>query len=116
MENSGCSALLQHVCDGMPIRTRVLGRHKIEELLLDVVYRWPVDELSRCMGDGDQQQRVLDRLRDRVGRQRLPRGEKRYGSVLLLFALSTIISLAFQWWLHRRNKPESAFMGQGRER
>jgi hypothetical protein len=116
MASEGYDDLLQHVVESMPVRTRALGRRHIEELVRDVVWHWPVDELAGLLGDEPQRRRVIGRLTDRIARQRTHTGKKRHGSMLLLFALSTVISLVFQWWLSRRNTPAAGFIGLGRQR
>lgn len=107
MSGSHYDDICQYVCDRMPIRTRCMGRGNINALVRALAYRWPVRELTSCLGRDDGQRRVLRRLAERTA------SEKKYGSVLLLFALSTIISLIFQWWLHHRHTAKSLAVGVG---
>ena len=99
--------LYQYVFARMPVRTACMGRDSIKRLVDDLAYKWPVRQLTSCMGEEDRQRLVLRRLRERTV------ANKRYGSVLLLFALSTVISLIFQWWLHHRHTTKALAVGVG---
>jgi len=85
--------LVDYVCARLPVRSRIVGKDRIKSVVEDVVRKWPTNELCRY-GDGVEEQREAI---DRLGK------EMRYGCpMIMLFFLSTIISLAFQWWLSRR--------------
>jgi hypothetical protein len=67
------------------------------------VREWPSEQLRECAGLGDEKD-VLRQLEERVSRGYSQKNAQsdRYGcGVLLLFVLSTCISLLFQWWLSR---------------
>lgn len=85
--------LVQYVCERMPIRARLLGREKVASVVEAAVRQWPGAMLVRLNESG--QRTMVD------GVARSLSGEKRFGSVLLLWSLSVIISLVWQWWLTR---------------
>lgn len=100
-------ATVDDLCDylrkRMPVRARAAGQARFTALVREIVREWPSEQLRECAGVGNEKD-VLKQLGERVSRGYTQKNAEndRYGcGVLLLFVLSTCISLLFQWWLSR---------------
>ena len=92
--------LVTYVWRRMPIRSAMLGRQAVSAAVESAVREWPVEALCGATGDAEDYSEQLAPVRAAIA------NDKRCGSVLLLFAISTIISLVFQWWLHNRHSKQ----------
>lgn len=85
--------LVDYVCGRMPVRSRLLGREKIASVVEAAVREWPGAMLVQL--DQPAQRTIVDGVCLSLEK------DKRFGSILLLWSLSLIISLVWQWWLTR---------------
>lgn len=99
--------LVDHVCARMPVLARMVGRSRIGEIVQDSVAAWPSGELAAAEYDEPVRKRLLARVREHVVR------EKRYGNpILIMWAISIVINLVWQWWLSRRENQEKLAVWQ----
>ena len=96
--SAGPEELIDYVCKRLPIRSRIAGKERVSAAVMEVVARWPHAELQLVRDADRGKPDALRRLEQDI---REAHGDDRYGSVILMFLLSTVISLVWQWWLSR---------------
>lgn len=95
--------LVQYVCEKRPLLVRLVGRERVAEVIAATVASWPGAALAACDKAGDRElgRATLSELRCHVIK------EKRYGNpLLILWGISLIINLVWQWWLSRQQNRE----------
>lgn len=99
--------LVDHVCARTPVLSRLVGRHAVAETVARTVASWPGSDMTACGPDEEGQRVLLRRLRKKV------MAEQRYGNpLLILWGISIIINLVWQWWLSRQQNRERMTMWQ----
>lgn len=96
-EGDSMNELVDYVCERRPLLAMLVGRAQVADVVASAVEYWPSEALSISSGDSGLERATLADLRRGIIR------EKRYGNpVLILWGISLIINLIWQWWLSRR--------------
>lgn len=103
------SELVEYVKFRMPLRARVLGEEKLQDIVLITVAAWPIDGLVASQRGSSEERAAIARARDEVARTFAAlHGEPRSSSVLLAILLPAILSAVIQvvlrWWLEKRSR------------
>lgn len=98
--------LKDYVFRRMPIRTRMLGRERLAEIVDLAVARWPSDGLRACARGSSQEEELLQGVIHGVGQQCSARSGagQTYGFVwmfLMSAVISAVVQAVLRWWLER---------------
>lgn len=102
----GPEELCDYVRSRLPLRARLVGKERLNDLVLMAVTEWPIEPLVSCRRGSDIEEKILDGVTKSVGRtyESVHGGEKAYGflwAFVLSSVVSAIIQLVLQWWLSR---------------
>lgn len=103
---SGPDELCDFVRARLPLRARLVGKERLNDIVLMTVTEWPIEPLMSCGRGSDVEEKLLDGVSGRVSRtyETVHGSDKRYG-FLWAFVLSSVVSaiaqLVLQWWLSR---------------
>lgn len=98
--------LCEYVRRRLPVRARLVGKERLDDLVLMAVTEWPTDWLMQCERGSAEEEKVLAATTERVGRtyEAVRGGEKRYGffwAFVLSAVVSAVVQYVLEWWLHR---------------
>lgn len=106
MSVSGPEELCQYVRQSLPLRARLVGKERLDDITLIAVTEWPIQPLLDARRGSGDEERMLDSITKSVSRtyETVHGSEKRYGflwAFVLSSAVSAIVQLVLQWWLSR---------------
>lgn len=109
--------LCDYVRGTMPVRSRLLGRTKVNEIVATTVREWPATELSSCRGGSTYEADLLEATADRVSEAtKKAMSSERYGNILLLYllagAVSAVVQAVMYWWLTRKQNQDAMLAWQ----
>ena len=104
--SEGIDELCSYVRAALPLRARIAGRDRLDDLVRIAVTEWPVEELLACQRGSGVEERMLDGIARDVSRvyEAVRGSEKRYGffwAFVLSSVVSAVVQLVLQWWLER---------------
>lgn len=104
--DGGPSELCEHVRKLLPLRARLVGKERLDDITLMAITEWPIQPLLDAQRGSDIEEKLLDRISQNVSRtyETVHGSEKRYGffwAFILSSAVSAIVQIILQWWLHR---------------
>jgi hypothetical protein len=117
--SEGPKELCEYVRSRLPVRVRLVGKDRIDDMTLIAVQEWPVERLLACGRGSAEEERAVDDVAASVSRvyESVRGSEKRYGffwSFVLMSAVSAICQLVLQWWLSRpANRVKMAAWNRG---
>jgi hypothetical protein len=99
--------LCNYVRERLPLRARLVGKDRLDDIVRIAVTEWPIVPLMECGRGSAEEELLLDRLRVSVSRTyELVRGsEPRYGffwAFVLSAAVSAVIQVILRWWIEKR--------------
>lgn len=103
MSCEGPEELCAHVRKQLPLRARLIGKERLNDLVLIAVQEWPSEQL---LSGSTYHELALEDARKTVARtyEALHGADKRYG-ILWEFVVSAVISAIlqhiFEWWWER---------------
>lgn len=88
------------------MRARLVGRERLNDIVLMAVTEWPVEPLIRSSRGSVEEEKALQDTVRRVGRtyEAVHGSEKTYGffwTFVLSAAISAIVGHILEWWLSR---------------
>jgi hypothetical protein len=99
--------LAEYVRHRLPMRARMIGRKRVEDIVATVIYEWPSLGLS-CRESVGEEDMVWDSLKAQV----LSSYQNRYGSddrygfaimaIVLVAAITAIVQVLVKWWLEKK--------------
>ncbi|NDE15602.1 hypothetical protein EBZ80_11800 [bacterium] len=106
MPSDGPKELCEYVRKALPLRARLVGRERLDDLTLIAVTEWPIQPLMDARRGSGDEERILDSVAQSVARtyESVRGAEQRYGflwAFVLSSAVSAIVQLVLQWWLSR---------------
>ena len=98
--------LCRYVRSRLPVRARLVGRERLNDLVLIAVTEWPIEPLMSASRGSAQEEKILDATTKRVTAtyEALRGAEQNYGffwTLILSAAISAIVQHIFEWWLSR---------------
>lgn len=98
--------LCAYVRRELPLRARLVGRERLDDMVRIAVTEWPADALLACRRGSGEEERMLDGTASSVARvyEAVRGSEERYGflwAFVLSSVVSAIVQLILQWWLER---------------
>lgn len=98
--------LCRYVRDRLPLRARLVGKERLNDMVLMAITEWPIQPLMDCVRGSGDEEKILDETALRVGRtyESVRGSEKRYGffwTFVLSSVVSAVVQLILQWWLSR---------------
>jgi hypothetical protein len=98
--------LCEYVRSRVPLRVRLVGRERLQDLVLIAVTEWPIEPLMGTERGSAVEEKVLEATAKRVSAtyEALHGSEKTYGFIwafILSAAISAIVQYILEWWLHR---------------
>jgi hypothetical protein len=103
--------LSEHVFQSLPLRLRVIGRHRARDIVDTAVHEWPVQPLAHAPSAGHAED-VFATLEEQVKSSYIGRyGDKEgYGfailTVVLIAAISAIVQQLVKWWMEKKLNKE----------
>jgi hypothetical protein len=106
MSSEGAAELCEYVRKALPLRARLVGRERLDDLTLIAITEWPIQPLMDARRGSGDEERILDAVSQSVSRtyESVHGSEKRYGffwAFVLSSVVSAIVQLVLQWWLSR---------------
>jgi hypothetical protein len=105
MPSDSASELCEYVRSRLPVRSRLLGREKVDALVLATIAEWPTDWLLRCERESQDYGKPLEDTAQRVSFALSGFAkDERYGFIwafLLSAVLSAVVKEVLEWWLSR---------------
>lgn len=106
MSADGPKELCEYVRSSLPLRARLVGRERIDDLTLIAVTEWPIQPLMDSQRGSGSEEKILDGVSKNVARvyESVHGAEKRYGffwAFVLSSVVSAVVQLVLQWWLSR---------------
>lgn len=103
---SGPEELCDYVRERLPLRARLAGKERLNDIVLMAVTEWPVDGLMASGRGTALEEKLLDQITKSVSRtyESVHGSEKRYGffwAFILSSVVSAIVQVMLQWWLSR---------------
>jgi hypothetical protein len=98
--------LCDHVRRRLPVRARLVGKERLNDLVLIAVTEWPIEPLLAAGRGSVEEEKILDATTKRVTAtyEALRGGEQTYGffwTLILSAAISAIVQHILEWWLSR---------------
>ena len=98
--------LCDYVRSRLPLRSRLVGRERINDLVMIAVTEWPSDWLMQCGRSSPEEEKAVADTAARVSRTyEAVRGEEPQYGFFWAFVLSAVVSAIVQhileWWLMR---------------
>lgn len=102
----GPEELCNFVRSRLPLRARLVGKERLNDIVLMAVTEWPIEPLMACGRGGDVEEKLLDGVSASVSRtyESVHGSDKRYGflwAFVLSSVVSAIVQLVLEWWLSR---------------
>lgn len=102
----GPEELCEYVRSRLPLRARLVGKERLNDLVLIAVTEWPIEPLMSCARGSGSEEKILDGISASVARtyETVHGSEKKYGflwAFVLSSVVSAIVQLVLQWWLER---------------
>jgi hypothetical protein len=106
MSGEGPHELCEYVRSALPLRARLVGKERLNDLTLMAITEWPIQPLMDSRRGSGDEERLLDSVSKSVARtyESVHGSEKRYGflwAFVLSSVVSAIVQLVLQWWLSR---------------
>jgi len=106
MSASGPEELCEYVRQALPLRARLVGKERLNDLTLIAITEWPIEPLMSSQRGSGAEEKILDGVAQSVSRvyETVHGSEKRYGffwTFVLSSVVSAIVQLVLQWWLSR---------------
>lgn len=103
----GVDELCAHVRNRLPLRARLAGKERLDDIVRIAVTEWPISQLMECGRGSADEERVLDQLCGRVSRTyEMVRGSEPHYGFFWAFVLSAVVSAVVQvilrWWIEKR--------------
>lgn len=98
--------LCLYVRSRLPVRARLVGRERLNDLVLIAVTEWPIEPLMSASRGSSEEEKLLDATTKRVTAtyEALRGSEQNYGffwTLILSAAISAIVQHVLEWWLSR---------------
>lgn len=98
--------LCKYVRERLPLRARLVGKERLNDMVLMAVTEWPIQALMDCGRGTADEEKILDDTARRVGMtyESVRGSEPRYGffwTFVLSSVVSAIVQVVLQWWLSR---------------
>ena len=99
--------LAEYVRHRLPLRARMIGRKRIEDIVSTTIYEWPALSLS-IAGGPEHTDAVFDALESQVlaSYQNRYGDDDRYGfaimTIILVAAITAIVQVLVKWWLEKK--------------
>lgn len=98
--------LCEYVRTRLPLRARLVGKERLNDLVLMTVTEWPSDALFGARRGSADEEKIVDETATRVARtyEAVRGGEKQYGffwTLVLSAVVSAIVQHVLEWWLSR---------------
>lgn len=105
MAEVDASELIEYVRGRLPVRSRLVGRERLRDLVLMAVAEWPIDQVLDAIKRNEDDRPALARTEASVRRT----FEAVHGSGVLLALIlpalvSAIVQLVLRWWLERQDR------------
>lgn len=106
MVSEGPQELCEYVRRSLPLRARLVGRERLDDLTLIAITEWPCSSFAGIRRDSGEEEKILYGVTANVKRvyEAIHASEKNYGFIwafVLSSAVSAIVQLILQWWLSR---------------
>jgi hypothetical protein len=106
MHGEGPKELCEYVRSNLPLRARLAGKERIDDLTLIAVTEWPIQPLMDSQRGSGIEEKILYGVTQNVSRvyETVHGADKRYGffwAFILSSAVSAVVQLVLQWWLSR---------------
>jgi hypothetical protein len=103
------SELVEYVRSRLPIRARLLGEERLQDLVMLTVAAWPIDGLLAADAGSSEEIVQLELTKIEVSRMYAAlHGDPKSGSILLAIVLpamlSALIQVVLKWWLEKRSR------------
>ena len=104
--NTEAEELCDHVRRRLPVRARLVGKERLNDLVLIAVTEWPIEPLMAASRGSVEEEKILDATTKRVTAtyEALRGSEQTYGffwTLILSAAVSAIVQHILEWWLSR---------------
>lgn len=101
--------LVGYVRSRIPVRARMLGQEKLQDIVLMAVAAWPIDRLLEVERKSGEEAAILGETSREIERTFCALyGDRRSGSILLAIllpaVLSAVIQVILKWWLEKRSR------------
>ena len=98
--------LCDYVRRRLPVRARLVGKERLNDLVLMAVTEWPSDWLMQCGRGSVEEEKAIGDTAGRVSRtyEAVRGAEPQYGflwALVLSAAISAIVQHILEWWLSR---------------
>lgn len=98
--------LCDYVRRRLPVRTRLVGKERLNDVVLIAVTEWPIEPLMAAGRGSVEEEKILDATTKRVTAtyEALRGSEETYGffwTLILSAAISAIVQHILEWWLSR---------------
>ena len=98
--------LCAYVRRRLPVRARLVGKERLNDLVLIAVTEWPIEPLMAAGRGSVEEEKILDATTKRVTAtyEALRGSEQTYGffwTLILSAAISAIVQHVLEWWLSR---------------
>lgn len=98
--------LCAYVRENLPLRARLVGKERLDDLTLIAITEWPIQPLMDAQRGSGAEEKILDSVSQGVARtyEAVHGAEKRYGffwAFVLSGVVSAIVQVMLQWWLSR---------------
>jgi|LakMenE18May11ns_1017448.scaffolds.fasta_scaffold9315655_2 hypothetical protein len=98
--------LCEYVRSNLPLRARLVGKERLDDITLIAVTEWPIQPLMDAQRGSAGEEKILDFMSRDVARvyEAVHGSDKRYGffwTFVLSSAVSAIVQVILQWWLSR---------------
>lgn len=106
MADSGPQELCDYVRERLPLRARLAGKERLNDLVLIAITEWPIDGLLSAGRGTALEEKLLDQITKNVSLtyESVHGSEQRYGffwTFILSSVVSAIVQVILQWWLGR---------------
>jgi len=103
---NGPEELCDYVRERLPLRARLAGKERLNDLVLMAITEWPIDGLLHSGRGTALEEKLLYQITKSVSRtyESVHGSEKRYGffwAFILSSVVSAIVQAMLQWWLSR---------------
>lgn len=106
VDSIGPTELCDYVRERLPLRARLAGKERLNDIVLIAITEWPIDGLLSCGRGTAAEEKLLDQMATSVSRtyESVHGSEQRYGffwTFILASVVSAIVQAMLQWWLSR---------------
>lgn len=106
MSADGAQELCEYVRKALPLRARLMGKERLDDLTLIAITEWPIQRLMDSQRGSGEEEKILYAITQDVARvyESVHGAEQRYGffwAFVLSSVVSAVVQLVLQWWLSR---------------